>query len=253
MSKRKSDSTNDSEPKYLKIEAQEEEITFKGLMSECFSGKLDLDTVKRAIQQKLDLNTIDEDGWTLLHAACRENRIDIVKELIAQQVDIDRPENDGCTPFHIACANNGIDIVRELIAQGVDTEKREKYSCTPFYVACINGHIDIVRELIAQHVDIEKPDNDGWSPFYAACRRNHIDIVRELSKIVSISELEKNLFRSNDDAITDILLYSLGQRRYSVIFPLLLFGQKQSESPLSVLHRDLLQDTQKVIKEKIFL
>ena len=218
-------------------------ITDAELREACKRG--DLELVKKDIQQNLK-RYIEP-----FHAACSNGHLEIVKELIAQRVDIEKPGFLGRTPFFLACRYGHKDIVQELIAQHVDIEKPDNEGWTPLHEACAQGHVEIVRELITQHVDIEKPENRGWTPFYVACDFGRIQIVRDLSSIVKMAEIKENLCK-HDNEIQSILLERI-QKEYHIPVIHLLFGQQQPGSPLSVLHRDVLQDISKTIKEKIFL
>ena len=213
MSKRKNvDEHNESHKKHLKVK----EITIGQLLRACESNNIGC--VKDAIQKKLDLNTIDDNGWTPLHYACFRGHIDIVRELCLQKVDIDTRDATGYTPFHIAC---------------------------------YQGHNKVVRELIKLGADFEKPNNKKQSPFYTAYTYGHDDIVQELCNYVNTSEIVAHLFKGS--CLMNTIFFEKIEKEYVKIIHLLLFGQKQPESPLSVLHRDLLQDIQKIIKEKLKL
>ena len=149
-----------------------------------------------------------------------------------------------------ACKSNDIRCVKDAIQQKLDLNETDEVGWTPLHVACLEGHLEIVKELVGQHVDMKKSDLGG-TPFYVACILCHSDIVQELSSIVKLEEIKENLFKHISE-ITNILLERI-QKEYHIPIIHLLFGQQQPDSPLSVLHRDVLQDISKTIKEKIFL
>ena len=258
------------------------------LFDACVEG--DLKQIKKAIRQKTNLNIVDAWNQTLLHVACVNGHVEIAETLINQNinlepidhwcrtpfysacciadndhnaiqiirllaskgVDINSRDNHGCTAFFKICETRGkMKIFRELILQKVHIEALDHYGYTPFHIACRRGNIEIVRELIKLGVDIKKPDNKNRSPFYTACANGLDDVVQELSNHVNISEIVAHLFKQNRKV--NAVLFAKIKEEYVKIMHLLLFGQKQPESPLSVIHRDLLQDIQKVIKEKTFL
>ena len=222
----------------------------------CREGYLDI--VRELIAQHVDMETPNVCEWTPFYIACNEGNIEIVKELIPQHVDIEKPDYTGRTPFYAACECGSLEIVKELINQRVDIEKPNNNKRTPFHAACSEGHLDIIRELIAHNIDFLKPDYRGQSPFDVACWRGRPKIIRELSTIVPISEIKKNLSVKKMNTIqhtkkVELILESrIKNYEYHKIMFHLLFGQQRPDSPLSTLHRDLLQDIEKIIKEKIF-
>ena len=185
-----------------------------------------------------------------LFIACKFNNLRIVKAAIQQGVDFNETDEEGRTVFYAACCNGHLEIVKELINQRVDIEKPDKHGRTPFYAACQWNHIEVVRELIAQRVDMEKPQQ-GWTPFYSACFNGNLDVVDLLCNKITTSELRKNLWIHDKES--HILIKKELCKRYFDKIKWLMFGQQQPDSPLSVLHRDVLQDISKTIKEKIFL
>ena len=91
-----------------------------------------------------------------------------------------------------------------------------------------------------------------YFPFDVACDLDHEDIVKELVNRVSLTTIKRNLRVGQKFKVTKLLQERMHQE-YLPKMLLLILGQQQPNSPLSVLHHNLLQDIQKVIKEKYFL
>ena len=110
--------------------------------------------------------------------------------------------------------------------------------------------------MIAHNADIEKPECNGHSPFVLACIHRNVSVIRYLSEMAPVSKIKSTLSLFDSEAkkfLKQHVFWALYQKMHDPIIFLFLLGQREPESMLSVLHRDLLQDIQKVIKEKIFL
>ena len=243
MSKRTHDETS----------VEKGKLTHNDLFDACAAD--DLETVKRAIGQGLDLNATDNEGYTPLFLALLFDHPRTAKELIKQrQVDVNKAENDGWTPLHVACRNNQLVLTQELITHGADINRPDKDGWTPLHFACnFSNNIKAVEYLISQGADTHKPTKSGSSPFRMAYNHCNVSIARCLANYMKIEEIRKHLSAHSSRPSIDSMLRSILVNRYNITVSYFLFGQRQSNSPLSVLHRDLLQDIQKVIKEKIFL
>ena len=51
-----------------------------------------------------DINARDETGKTVLHAACREERLDVIKFLVEKGAAVNTMDKHGRTPLHMAAA-----------------------------------------------------------------------------------------------------------------------------------------------------
>ena len=268
---------NEHENKHPKKELTRQDV-YNGLV------KGNLNVVKEAIKQNFDFNRRISWVKTPLYLACELGHTEIVRELILQKVETD-VVCEFNTPFYVACNNKHIGVIKELLKAEFSKEQRDIYEPLALRTACLTGDIEFVRELAKQGFDINKPNGAGETPFYIACKFGHFELAKDLLsyknvntwqpnidgntplfiacrklyyKVVHLlmpsaplSEIKKNL--DIHPGKSDIILRNKLEQSRREIMKMLLFGQQQPESPLSVLHRDLLQDIEKVIKEKLFL
>jgi hypothetical protein len=77
--------------------------------------------MKSLLDQGLDANQKDKDGWTPLHVAAVEGKIEMIEFLIAQGLDKDARNMKGETAFHVALSAEATDAADLLKKAGADT------------------------------------------------------------------------------------------------------------------------------------
>ena len=117
----------------------------------------DIILIEQIIESGLDVNFLDEDGYTPLHRAIIYNKIESVSALI-ETVDVNKLgksfsfqlyEFDAISPLHLASALGYTDIAIELIKNGANiNELDSKYGMHVIHIASINGNIELIEELI---------------------------------------------------------------------------------------------------------
>ena len=82
--------------------------------------KGDIEAVRKHLDAGADVNTKDEDGYTLLTVAVAYGSKEIVDLLIVNGGDVNAKNDGGSTPLNIATAQGHKEIVELLIFNGVD-------------------------------------------------------------------------------------------------------------------------------------
>ena len=76
----------------------------------------DVDKIKYMLRRpslKLDLNKINPNtGLTLLHKAVLENEVDVIALLLQHKVNVNLVDEDSWTPLHAACACGFYDVAK---------------------------------------------------------------------------------------------------------------------------------------------
>ncbi|CAF1462733.1 unnamed protein product [Rotaria magnacalcarata] len=137
----------------------------------------DLDSVKRNIQNGIDLETRDEDQQTALILAARCNHFESVKSLVEVHADVNAEDVDHWTALLNACQNGNLDIVCFLTEHGAHIEHCDCGQFTPLMWASYQGHTRVVEYLLSCGTNIDAQDEHGISSLSWASGRNHIDIV----------------------------------------------------------------------------
>jgi len=105
----------------------------------------------------VDVNWLDEDGFTPLFCACQEGHPLVVEHLLAHpKIDPNLDSNDETTPFSFACEKGHTEVVSVLLADPrVVPNKPDNEKSTPLWLACQNGHLAVVRLLLASGGEID--------------------------------------------------------------------------------------------------
>ncbi|KAK1999116.1 hypothetical protein LX36DRAFT_633060 [Colletotrichum falcatum] len=114
---------------------------------------------------------------SLVHIAGNEG---VVKILLAtEKVDVDSIDNNGWTPLSCAAENGHEGVVKMLLATGkVDVNYRDDYGQTPLFSAAGNGHVEVVELLCNQHtIDVNLKDNIGFTPLEWAIQKGHTEVA----------------------------------------------------------------------------
>jgi hypothetical protein len=80
----------------------------------------DTDQIREILQQGINLNQIDEYGFTPLIEAAIVNNVRIARALIEYGADVNLKDSIGGTPLHWAAENNNIELCELLLIQGAD-------------------------------------------------------------------------------------------------------------------------------------
>ena len=167
------------------------------------------------------INTMDEDGNTLLHVACYNNHFAIVKLLTNHhECYIETRDHNGRSALHIAAYRGHLRIVKYLVERkACDINVKDDDNETPLHLACYAGHLNVLEylsdnelcdanavtknrvkplHLVAQqgHLEVVKhlverkgcninvKNDDQATPFHVACYSGHLDVVEYLSNNV---------------------------------------------------------------------
>jgi len=118
-----------------------------------------------------ELSGADEDGVTVLHAACHvEGNVSIVKRIIKAGVhDIDVQDASGLTALHWAVHSERRDIVETLLEAGADVGIPTSDGTNPFHAAVCNNNEEITQVLL----NSVQNTRCSFSPLYARDRFDH--------------------------------------------------------------------------------
>mmetsp|Transcript_28556 Transcript_28556/g.70373 ORF Transcript_28556/g.70373 Transcript_28556/m.70373 type:complete len:416 (+) Transcript_28556:83-1330(+) len=149
-----------------------------------------VDIVKILVEQlKVEVDVVDEAGWTALHWACAIRRSgggaddSIVKILLGAGASIGVVTKDkGDTALHLAAANGHFAIVKMLVATGANVNRTNEDGATPVHVAAQRGHADIIAFFNANGADMGRRNSTGNTPLHLASASNRIDALEMLVK-----------------------------------------------------------------------
>ncbi|WP_175992698.1 ankyrin repeat domain-containing protein [Burkholderia vietnamiensis] len=120
---------------------------------------------------RIDLNTPDTAGCSLLHYAVLRGLSRFVLDLIAAGADVNAADKDGCTPLHHAARLGNRYLVVDLIDAKADVKAADLRGWTAAHHAALgfmrHDYEDfhaIVRHLARAGANLFAPDNNGVPP-----------------------------------------------------------------------------------------
>ena len=114
----------------------------------------------------------------LIEAVKAEN-IASVKELIESGIDVNQVDEQGWTPLNWAAGRGNLDIARLLVEHGADIFKVGRDLRTPYMIALAAGRVEVVKFLreAEERVEGDKPAR----PERKYCKAYHLEDLRQLS------------------------------------------------------------------------
>lgn len=133
-------------------------------------------------------NTLDRNGFCLLHYACWIGNMPLVKGLVEQEESIYAKSQDGYVALHFAVENlsdTTIPLLECLFMEGqsnvVFLRQKTTRDKIPLHIAASCGNLKAVEWLLEKLPDtINAPDRQGNTPLHEAARHNHVETVRRL-------------------------------------------------------------------------
>ncbi|SRR5260370_33250700 len=133
------------------------------------------------------LNARDQDGRTpLMHAVLAENADPaLVKFLIARGADVNATDNDQrWTALHFAARDQKEEVVRALLDAGANIDPVDVFGNTPLWRAVMNAssNLSVIQELIKRGAKPHKKNSSDVAPIDIAKQSGRDDIVVVLEK-----------------------------------------------------------------------
>ncbi|WP_265024115.1 ankyrin repeat domain-containing protein [Wolbachia endosymbiont (group A) of Epagoge grotiana] len=155
--------------------------------------------------ENVDVNSKDENGWTLLHLAAWEGQLNDTRSLVKKGADINAENIFGRKPIHVAAENNNTNIIEFFLSKGMSIDDVDRYGRTPLYCASWNGHLGVVKYLVEKGADINAQDKGGKTSLDAATDQKHDDVIEYLKQVQLDQELLIAAQYSNFDEVRDLV------------------------------------------------
>ncbi|MDO5305663.1 MAG: ankyrin repeat domain-containing protein, partial [bacterium] len=146
-----------------------------------FNGNLAM--VKNLAEAGANVNVVNADGFTPLHAAVESENPEVVRYLLQRGAKINTATvQDGTTPLHTACYKGNKEIAQILIVAGANIEAKTVHGATPLVTATFYGKKDIVECLKANGAKIDVESKEGEVLAKSAITANKTESYDELVK-----------------------------------------------------------------------
>ena len=197
------------------------------------------ETVMWLIEQGVNVNHCDIDGFTGVHDAAYKGNLDVLKILDSSGANICQVNSNGINSIMSASMGTGsCETVRWLLEQGVDVNHSNKHGFTAVHCAAEKGNLDVlkllhsnganidqvtigdmnsimsasqgtgscetVRWLVGQGVDVNHSDKDGFTAVHYAAEKDNLDVLKLLHNSGA------NIHQVNRNGIISLMSASLG-------------------------------------------
>ncbi|MDR3426812.1 MULTISPECIES: ankyrin repeat domain-containing protein [Silvimonas] len=122
----------------------------------------------------VEVNGIDDVGWTPLIRACFEGNSEMALVLIKHGADIHVRDRDGYSPLHWASLNGHEEVIQLLLDRSVNVNSESNQGFTPLIQAASCGHERVVRQLIGAGAIINTSTKEGWTALHKAVANGHL-------------------------------------------------------------------------------
>uniref|UniRef100_A0A671SIL9 Ankyrin repeat domain 52a n=1 Tax=Sinocyclocheilus anshuiensis TaxID=1608454 RepID=A0A671SIL9_9TELE len=150
------------------------------------------DEVKLFLHKKDEVNALDQERRTPLHAAAWLGDVHIMELLISAGANVNAKDHVWLTPLHRAAASRNERAVGLLLRKGADVTVRDKFWQTPLHIAAANRAMRCVEALLAHVTSLNMADRTGRAPLHHAAQSGYQEMVKLLlSKGANLSASDK--------------------------------------------------------------
>lgn len=128
-----------------------------------------------------DVNTRDEDGYTLLMVASRAKFPKLAVDLIKDGADVNLKGPSGETALHHAAHFSSEKIVNALLRNNAEVDRLDEKGYTPLWFAAQRNNEKIVQKLIDYGATIDYVDpNFEFTPLMVAAQNGNYKVINTL-------------------------------------------------------------------------
>jgi ankyrin repeat protein len=132
--------------------------------------------------QKVNINSIDDNGKNFLHEAIAYKRNNISRDLIQRGINVNHKDEMGQTPLHFCTAHSNEEIAIEILKKGGDPNIVDVHGNNSLWVAVFNarGTYDLVKLILKSGGDPNSINNYGRTPLSFARQINDMILIEIL-------------------------------------------------------------------------
>jgi len=131
------------------------------------------------IKRGMDVNTVDQQGNTLLIQAVRRDIPELFDYLLQRRARINTRNRNGESALSIAAYVGNLRCVQRLVEAGAEVNF---YGWPPLIYGAFNGRASVVDYLLKHGAEINAPTANGSTALFFAARYGHLEVVELLLK-----------------------------------------------------------------------
>ncbi|KAM9096170.1 ankyrin repeat and death domain-containing protein 1B [Sarcophilus harrisii] len=165
-----------------------------------------LDIMEQLIEEKVNINAMNNMKRTALHFAVGGNHLSAVDFLLKHKARVDIADKHGLTVLHLAAWSGSLEIMLMLVKAGADQKAKNQDGMTILHFAALNNNVKIVEYLIQDlHLkDLNQQDEEGNTALHLAAKHGHTNVVEML--LTQCQEINE----PNEDGETPFFLAAAG-------------------------------------------
>uniref|UniRef100_W5L4P0 Ankyrin repeat domain 52 n=1 Tax=Astyanax mexicanus TaxID=7994 RepID=W5L4P0_ASTMX len=151
-----------------------------------------VEEVKFLLHKNDDVNALDQERRTPLHAAACLGDVRIMDLLIKSGASVNAKDQGWLTPLHRAAASRNERAVGLLLRQGAEVSARDRLWQTPLHVAAANRAMRCAEALVPLLSSLNVADRNGRTALHHAAYSGHTEMVTLLlNKGANLSASDK--------------------------------------------------------------
>lgn len=139
----------------------------------------DASGVLEGLQRGMDVNFVNEDGYSLLMLAAKEGSPKVTAVLLNAGAKTHLSNTYGDNALLLATFAGHEEIVDMLLAKRASLEGNAR-GWTPLHYAAYAGQLKIAKKFLALGAQVNSVTDNGLSPLMLASMKGHMDVVRAL-------------------------------------------------------------------------
>ncbi len=188
--------------------------TNESFQKELFSDDININKIQKDIDKGIDINTIDEDGRTLLFSLCVKKKLQAIKILMKNGINLHVEDKYGRTVLDDVVNRSDGMMIRFLLENGFDINHKNSSNRTILQNVALEGNYKIFQILMSFNPNYDLIDSYGRSVLFDAVEGGNIKIIRELVNHIKDIDLvdednETPLFKAvlkEDSKIAEVLI-----------------------------------------------
>lgn len=134
--------------------------------------------IQGVLTSDININEVNNYGWTALSHAARNGNVETAKLLIDNGAIVDTLDDTGWTPLMRAAQKGKTEMVKFLVAKGANVNAVAEDGWNALMWATLRGKLSTVKYLVTvEGLDINHLSKDGRSAILIAITENNNDLL----------------------------------------------------------------------------